>query len=232
MSETAIEPATDHSPENYLQATTLIQSDDPTIIAYMEANAGDGDDIARAINLYYAIRDGIRYDPYSMQLVAEELGAVRCLQHKVGFCIPKAALLAAAARAAGIPARVGYADVKNHLATGKLIEMMGTDIFIWHGYTDLYLDGKWVKATPAFNIELCDKFKVLPLEFDGATDSLFHPFDAEDRPHMEYVRYHGAFRDVPVGPIIDAFETTYWRMFDGTKCIRPGDFQAEAEAEH
>ena len=160
MSETTVEPVTDNSPEAYLQAT-----------AWM---------IARAIKLYYAVRDGVRYDPYSMQLVPEELGAVRCLAHKVGFCIPKAALLAASARALGIPARVGYADVKNHLATGKLIEMMGTDIFIWHGYTDLFLEGKWVKATPAFNIELCDKFRVLPLEFDGREDSLFHPFDADD----------------------------------------------------
>ncbi len=232
MSETTIEPVTDNSPEAYLQATAWIQSDDPTIVAFAKANAGQGDEIARAINLYYAVRDGVRYDPYSMQLVPEELGAVCCLAHKVGFCIPKAALLAASARALGIPARVGYADVKNHLATGKLIEMMGTDIFIWHGYTDLFLEGKWVKATPAFNIELCDKFRVLPLEFDGREDSLFHPFDADDQPHMEYVRYHGAYRDVPVESIIHAFGTTYWRMFDGTKCIRPGDFHAEAEAEH
>ena len=175
MSETTVEPVTDNSPEAYLQATAWIQSDDPTIVAFAKANAGQGDEIARAIKLYYAVRDGVRYDPYSMQLVPEELGAVRCLVHKVGFCIPKAALLAASARALGIPARVGYADVKNHLATGKLIEMMGTDIFVWHGYTDLFLEGKWVKATPAFNIELCDKFRVLPLEFDGREDSLFSP---------------------------------------------------------
>jgi transglutaminase-like putative cysteine protease len=232
MSEIAVEPVTDNSPGGYLHPTPRIQSDDPTVVAFAKANAGHGDEIAQAISLYYAVRDGVRYDPYSMQLVPEELGAVRCLAQKVGFCIPKAALLAASARALGIPARVGYADVKNHLATGKLIEMMGTDLFIWHGYTDLFLDGKWVKATPAFNIELCDKFKVLPLEFDGREDSLFHPFDANDQPHMEYVSYHGAFRDVPVEPIIHAFSTTYWRMFDGTKCIRPGDFHSEAEAEH
>ena len=232
ISEPLVEPAAENAPEGYLAPTSLIQSEHPDIVAFTAANAGEGDDIARAINLYYAVRDGIRYDPYSMQLVPEELGGVRCLELKVGFCIPKAALLAAAARASGIPARVGYADVKNHLATGKLIEMMGTDIFIWHGYTDLFLDGKWVKATPAFNIEMCDKFKVLPLEFDGREDSLFHPFDAQDRPHMEYVRYHGVFGDVPVEAIIHAFSTTYSRMFDGTKCIRPGDFLAEAEAEH
>ena len=230
--EIATEPETDDSPERYLAPTPRIQSDDPAIITFAQENRGGGDDIAQAVSLYYAVRDSIRYDPYSIQLLPEELGAVKCLKHKIGFCIPKAALLAAAARACGIPARVGYADVKNHLATGTLTEMMGTDIFIWHGYTDLFLGGKWVKATPAFNIELCDKFKVLPLEFNGSKDSLFHPFDAEDRPHMEYVRYHGIFHDVPVEPIIHAFATTYWRMFNGAHCKRPGDFHAEAEAEY
>ena len=66
----------------------------------------------------------------------------------------------------------------------------------------------------------------------AAKTRCFHLFDADDQPHMEYVRYHGAYRDVPVESIIHAFGTTYWRMFDGTKCIRPGDFHAEAEAEH
>ena len=30
---------------------------------------------------------------------------------------------------------------------------MGTDLFVYHGYAELFLDGKWVKATPAFNVE-------------------------------------------------------------------------------
>lgn len=227
----AVAPETDDTPDHYLAPTTRIQSDDPAIRAFAEAHGGAGDDIARAINLYYAVRDGIRYDPYSIQLVPEELGAARCLELGFGFCIPKAALLAAVARACGIPARVGYADVRDHLATGRLLEMMGTDIFTWHGYTDLFLAGRWVKATPVFNIELCDRFNVASLEFDGRADSLLHPFDAADRPYMEYIRYHGVFRDVPAQPIIDAFATTYWRMFDGVKCKRPGDFHAEAAAE-
>ena len=65
---------------------------------------------------------------------------------------------------------------------------MGTDLFVYHGYTDLCLDGKWVKATPAFNLALCTRFRVKPLEFDGRDDSIFHPFDEDDRRHMEYLR--------------------------------------------
>ena len=92
-----------------------------------------------------------------------------------GYCVSKAALLAAVARAAGVPARVGYADVRNHMTSPRLYESLGTDIFHWHSYADLYVDGRWVKATPAFNASLCDRLGVHVLEFDGRSDSLFQP---------------------------------------------------------
>ena len=101
------------------------------------------------------------------------------------------------ARAIGIPSRVGYGDVRNHLATPKLLALLGTDEFVFHGYAELFLDGVWVKATPAFNIDLCEKFGVLPLEFNGRDDSLFHPYDASGRRHMEYIRQRGSFNDLP-----------------------------------
>src|SRR4029077_19226901 len=100
---------------------------------------------------------------------------------KRGFCIPKAALLAATARAAGIPARVGYGDVRNHLSTKKLLELTGSNLCIWHGDTEVYLEGRGVKATPAFNLSLCQRFGVRPLEFDGRNDSLFHEYDQGGR---------------------------------------------------
>src|SRR3546814_19054645 len=96
-------------------------------------------------------------------------------------------------------ARLGLADVKNHLATARLRASMGTDVFFYHGFTELWLDGKWVKATPAFNIELCEKFRVLPLDFDGETDSVFHPFDADNLRHMEYIDDRGDRKSVVYG---------------------------------
>jgi hypothetical protein len=86
---------------------------------------------------------------------------------------------------------------------------MRTDIFYWHGYADIYLSGKWVKATPAFNIELCEKFRLLPLEFDGLRDSLYHPFDAEGRRHMEYVTLRGTYAELPLDEIIQTFDEKY-----------------------
>ena len=147
-----------------------------------------------------------------------------------GWCVPKAALLAAACRAAGIPARVGYADVRNHLSTERLRQNMGSDLFVWHGYTDIWLAGQWLKATPAFNIELCDRFGLLPLEFDGRADSIYHPFDKAGNRHMEYVAMHGAFDDVPLQRILDAFAEHYPNMPLENPATQ-GDFAADAAAE-
>jgi hypothetical protein len=87
--------------------------------------------------------------------------------------------------------------------------MLKTDVFLWHGYTELWLDGAWVKATPAFNLELCERFGLLPLEFDGRSDSLYHPFDREGRRHMEYLHQRGAFHEVPLMQIVADFACAY-----------------------
>ncbi|MFM8768783.1 MAG: transglutaminase domain-containing protein, partial [Rubrivivax sp.] len=163
--------------EAALASTPLIDSDHPKVQGFSLSHAHGCDDRARAVALYYAVRDGFRYDPYRIDLSVSGMRASHVLEIGVGWCVTKAALLAAAARAAGIPARVGYADVRNHLSTERMRQTMKTDLFVWHGYTELWLGGRWVKATPAFNIELCDRFGLLPLEFDGVNDSLYHPFD-------------------------------------------------------
>ena len=214
-----------------MQPTRFVDSDHPAIIAFArDAAAGARHRTDAAIRLYYAIRDGIRYDPYDMRLVPEEFVASRCLEKGRGFCIPKAVLLAACARSLGIPARLGYADVKNHLSTPKLLEMLGTDLFTYHGYTDLELDGRWVKATPAFNLSLCEKFRVKPLEFDGRSDSIFHPYDADGRRHMEYVRDRGTRGDLPFDEIAENFRVVYPKLYGPGGINYTGDFEAEASA--
>jgi len=215
----------------YLAPTRFIDSDSPAVVDFARDAARDaGDATGAAIGLYLAVRDRIRYDPYDIRLTPEAFVASGCLERGTGFCITKAALLAACARAIGIPARLGYADVKNHLATPKLLEMLGTDLFTYHGYTDLFLEGRWVKATPAFNLSLCQKFRVLPLEFDGKADSVFHPFDADGRRHMEYVLDRGTRADVPYEEITSNFRAVYPRMHGAGGLRAAGDFEAEAGA--
>ena len=99
--------------------------------------------------------------------------------------------------------------MRNHLTTRQLREFMGTDVFVFHGYTEFLIEGKWVKATPAFNIELCRRHRVQPLDFNGCEDSLFQPYSEERRLFMEYVRDHGAFADVPVEQLVVAWENAY-----------------------
>ena len=196
-----------------LDPAEFIDSRHPGVSAFSSRHAKGRSDRERAISLYYAVRDEIRYNPFLDFADDDVYRASSVLEAGEGFCIGKAALLAAAARAAGIPARVGFADVKNHLTTPRLAETMGSDLFIYHGFTELELEGRWVKATPAFNLALCKRFRVKPLEFDGREDSIFHAFDEDERRHMEYLRSRGSFEDVPVAEIQAAFRETYPNLF-------------------
>ena len=213
-----------------LTPTPVVDSDHPTVASYAKANAGGGDDPReRAVNLYYAVRDGIRYDPYSIAMTVPGLRASTTIEAGRGWCVPKAILLAACCRALGIPAKLGFADVKNHLSTERLRKTMGTDVFYWHGYTAIELDGKWVKATPAFNVELCEKLRIKPLEFDGTEDSIYHPFDLEGRQHMEYLRFHDEYDDLP----LDELKATYAKHYttDALYEAPAGDFEHDVDEE-
>jgi transglutaminase-like putative cysteine protease len=197
--------------EIYRLPTSIIDSDNESIIDFANKSIepGEADPIATAVKLYYAVRDGIWYDPYYPFYLPEHYRASQVLKSGRGYCVCKASLLCALGRARGIPSRVGFADVRNHLASAQLLEMMGTDLFVYHGFTEFYLEGKWVMATPAFNKELCLKHKVTPLEFNGRENSIFQPYNLEKRKFMEYVTYHGSFADIPVGRIVEAWREAY-----------------------
>lgn len=195
-----------------LAVTPFQDFDHPVVAAFARRAAGSGTARERAVRLYYAVRDGVRYDPYRFRMAPEWFRASRTLEAGVGWCVPKAILLSACCRAEGIPARLGFADVKNHLATGRLLRLMDTDAFLWHAYVSMELEGRWVKATPAFNLELCLRFDVVPLEFDGLHDSLLQPYDARNQRHMEYLRDHGIFDDLPYETAVADWRTYCSRL--------------------
>ena len=197
----------------YLKPGRYIDSDNTLVSRFGAEHVKGKSERERAVSLYYAVRDQIRYNPFLDFSKPEAFRASSVLEAGEGFCIGKAALLAACARTAGIEARVGFADVKNHLTTPRLAETMGSDLFVYHGYTELRIDGRWVKATPAFNLALCTRFRVKPLEFDGREDSIFHPFDEDERRHMEYLRDRGVYADVPVEEIQRAFREAYPKFY-------------------
>ena len=162
------------------------------------------------MKLFYAVRDGWRYDPFAITLTPETYVASNILAGGGNYCIPKAILLTAAARAVGIHAGIGLSDVRNHLTTDKLKALMGGEtLFINHGYSVMYLADRWVKAAPAFNRELCTRFGVLPTEFDGRSDAILQQYDARQRRHMEYVKDHGTWSDFPFERVMGEFRAFY-----------------------
>lgn len=199
--------------ERFVMPSRFVDSDSPEVQEFAAAALRDlppgASSRDKAIRLFDAVRDGIRYDPYCFALDEDSYRASRIAGQEAAFCVPKAILLAACLRAAGIPAALGFADVRNHLNTPKLQELMGTDLFIYHGYVQLWLDGAPFKVTPAFNIELCERFGVKPLVFDGYHDALFHEYDEKNHRHMEYVNDRGLFFDAPMDEFLKAFSETY-----------------------
>jgi transglutaminase-like putative cysteine protease len=217
----------------HFRPTPIIDSEHPEVAEFAQRHAGGTSAaVDTAVRVFYAVRDGFRYNPYGAVLSVEGLRASTTLAAGEGWCVAKAVLLAACYRALGLASRLGFADVRNHLSTANLRASMQTDVFYWHGYTTVFLEGRWVKATPAFNVELCQKFGFLPLEFDGRRDSLYHPCDREGRRHMEYVHERGEYDDAPVDAMIATFREKYPRLAgsDGLSFGR-GDFDAEVDVE-
>ena len=215
--------------DEFLAPARYVDSDAPTVIAFAQAAAGEeGDALARVLRLYRAVRDDVIYDPYVDLSDPANFRASGVLAAGRAFCIGKAALLAASCRVIGVPARVGYADVRNHLSSPRLTEHMGTDIYVWHSYTDILLGDTWVKATPAFNSAMCRRIGLEPLAFDGRSDSLLHPYDSSGRLYMQYLTDRGTYADVPYDAIMAAFRAHYPALM--ARHGLAGDFQAEVIA--
>jgi len=211
MSDVRPDLATEPGPE-HLAATPFIDSQDPVVREFAHsAVAGTSTERERVRALFAAVRDEIRYDPYTISSDPGDYRASVVIGRAVAWCVPKAVVLTAAARALGIPARLGFSDVRNHLQSPRLAEVMATDVFLFHGYTEMYVGGAWRKATPAFNATLCERFGVAPLEFDGTGDALLHPFTGDGSRHMEYVRERGVYLDLPLERILSEFAATYPR---------------------
>jgi transglutaminase-like putative cysteine protease len=203
----------------FLVSTAFVDSTSSEVREFVSRSLDNTPDLSatdKAICLFEAVRDRIKYNPFDIDTAEDEYRASRIACKPSNFCVPKAILLTAALRAAGIPAAVGFADVRNHLNSPKLADLMGTDLFIYHGYVALWLDGNLFKVTPAFNTELCERFGVRQLIFDGKSDALFHEFDTNSQRHMEYVRDRGWFADPPIGQLLREFRVTYPKLWQSS----------------
>ncbi|HUU40414.1 MAG TPA: transglutaminase-like domain-containing protein [Desulfatiglandales bacterium] len=192
----------------YLKPTYYIDFDSPRIsLVCKDLAIPDPREQARAI--FYFVRDRITYNPYSPFCLPEHYPASRTLERGEGFCVQKAVLLTALARAFNIPARLVFANIRNHLMPPKLWGMMQTNIFVFHGYNELYIDGRWVKITPTFDAGMCNRLNIRPVEFDGFNPAVFHSHDLNGQLHIEYIAEHGHFADLPFKSMLDGFSSAY-----------------------
>jgi transglutaminase-like putative cysteine protease len=210
----------------YMSPAEFVDSDNEQVRAKAHDTAGSASDpVEKARLLYGVVRDGIRYDPYVDYTDPETYRASSVLAKGHGYCVGKASLYVALCRASGIPARLWLADVKNHLATPRLLEAVGTDVFAYHGYVEIMPGREWIKATPTFNVTLCERLGVPPLEFSGNTDALLQPFDAKGREFMSYIAQHGTFFDVPTNFLIGEMMRLYHKL------CQPGGMRGDMERE-
>ena len=201
--------------KNYLQPTEFLNYDDESVREFATRNSdGAKDDREKAVKLYYAVRDGFQYNPYILDLRKEGLTASDLLTRKRGYCVEKAVLLAATARAVGVPSRLSFYIVRNHIATEKLEQVLQKNYLVFHGAAEMFLDGKWLKTTPAFNKNLCKYLNVEPLEFDGKTDSIFQEYDKSGNVFMEYLHEYGDFADLPYQLYLDELRKHYPHIFE------------------
>lgn len=202
----------------YLEPTEFLDFDNESVREFAERNS-DAKKSAKenAVSLYYAVRDGFRYNPNVLDLRREGLKASNLLTRTRGYCVEKAVLLAAVARAVGIPSRLSFYNVRNHIATDKLEKILRKNYLVFHGAAEMFLDGEWLKTTPAFDRRLCDYLKVEPLEFDGTKDSIFQEFDKSGNVFMEYLFEYGDYADLPYQMFLDELRKHYPHIFDDNK---------------
>lgn len=203
-------PGTNQPSDEYLRSTDVIDSGHEDVIRFAREAAGDAADaIERAQRFFYAVRDKIVYDVRTPFFLPQHYRASNVLKRGRGFCVPKACLLCAVGRAMGIPSRLGLADIRNHGASQQIVDMMGCDIFAFHGFTEFCLEGKWVKATAAFDMPIFLRHNIAPVEFDGKHDAVYPNLTLRGEPYVDYLTYHGSFADLPLEALLDSWKKQY-----------------------
>ena len=215
-----------------LRVTEFLDHASPEVADLVSGTVAAGDDARqRAVKLYYAVRDGLLYEVYGADLSRHGLKASSIIRTGSGFCVHKSLVYAAALRRAGIPSRLFYGDVRNHLTSPRLRDLVGGDLFRFHALTLVYLDGTWIKSTPVFNKTLCRLYRIRPLEFDGTTDSIYHPYDLEGRRHMELVHAHGDFPDFPYDLVVGGIREAHPKLFASQDRTTAGSLISEADTQ-
>ncbi len=196
--------------DQFLFPGTYLDSDHQKVVEYTHSVVGLESDPVEQIKLLFSdIRDRFKYDPYNLNLSKEGIKSSNLLRRNYGYCIEKSGLLVSTARVLGIPGRMAFANVKNHIGTAKLEAILETNLLVFHGYAEIYLQEKWIKLAPIFNTSLCEKLGVETLDFNGQNDAVFQEYDKKGGKFMEYVHEYGSFNDIPYDMFISELMKHY-----------------------
>ena len=103
--------------EKYLRPTAAIDCDNESVKRQAnQLTEGQGSATDKAKSLFRFVRDEVRYRFYALSDFLDDYRASATMARGEGFCIQKAIVLAALARAVGIPARLRFAVIRNPLA--------------------------------------------------------------------------------------------------------------------
>ncbi len=208
--------------DEYLASTEFLDAAHPSIVKKAQEltssmNGADG----KAAALFHHVRDRFPYRIIYELPDRDYFKASVTLGRGDGFCMPKSVLLAALARAVGIPSRLHFADIRNYILPATTTERLRTDVMAYHTYVEMLLGGRWVKATPSFDLKFCEKFDLVPVEFDGTHDAMLHHLDRQGRSHIEYTADYGVRADFPLEEVVAAFRRTYPHLERLTARLQP-----------
>ena len=214
--------------EEFLVETPYINYSSPEVQEFIRTIPTHTDPVQQAIAIYETVRDSFLYDPYHLDLRPEYLKASVVVTKKRAWCVEKALLACACFRAFGFPARLGFGIVKNHIGVEKLKSYLKRDEIVFHGYVEVYLDGKWSKCTPAFDPRICKLSGVPVLNWDGRDDSLFQAFVGGSQ-FMEYLHFYGEFEDIPFGLMHSEMKAYYPDLFENPIDTKAFSFHFDPE---
>ncbi len=204
----------DQKVENsYLIPTNFLDYNSPVLNEFIRSIDRANSKKQQAIEVYYLVRDHFLYDPYHLDLRPEALIASNILERRRAWCVEKAIVMTACLRALDIPSRLGYGIVINHIGVDKLTSYLKRKEIVFHGYVEAFIDGSWVKSTPAFDKKVCRLSGVPPLEWDGENDAMFQAYKGDEK-FMEYIHFYGHFDDVPVELMNSEMKKYYPHLFD------------------
>ncbi len=190
--------------QTYLEPAYFVNSNAPEVIDYtLQVTRGIHDPIEKAVELFYAVRDDFRYNIHDVNIEAEELKASTLVKRGYGYCVEKANLLAATCRVVGVPSRLGFANVKTSIAPESLRRVLHTDVMVFQGYTEIWIEDHWVRVNPAFNASLCQKLAIPALEFGIL-----------EQKHFQTVKDYGCFHDLPYDLYVQELRNYYPHLFD------------------